>query len=90
MEFIELFVNSKLYSDFKSLVNQIEGCNVSNSLEMSIDLLQVIIECPIEHQEKVQELAFMTWIKNPEFQKYYQDSKAFKEIAKEYIAEHKD
>ena len=40
-----------------------------------------------EKENDITDMAFMTWIKNPVFQKYYHDTRAFKEIAEKYVTE---
>lgn len=65
-----LAVKYQLSGEFRSLVESIQGCRVLNVVEIkSCEILQFVIECPTEKQNTVVDYAFMTWIKNPVFQK---------------------
>jgi hypothetical protein len=83
-----LTVKYALANDFRSMVENIANCKVQNVIEIkSGELLQYWIDCPKEKENEISDMAFMTWIRNPIFQKYYHNTKAFQEIAKEYVAE---
>jgi len=74
-----------LAADFRNLISNIEGCEIVKVIELESDfLLQYWIKSKEEDVEKISDMAFMTWIKNPEFQKYYQNSEAFQKIAEDY------
>lgn len=76
---ISLFVNSKLSSAFRDKVNEQQRCSIKNVLEIIRgELLEYWIECPSEKIEHLTELAFMTFIKNKELQKYYANHRDFK------------
>jgi hypothetical protein len=82
---LELWINFKLADEFRWLVKADKDCKIINELEVIRDeCLIFIIECPDEKKESLIEYAFMTHIKNPDFQKYYKESDAYKEIAEEY------
>lgn len=91
LQFIEplcLTVKYALAFEFRSLVEQMKDCKIKNVIEIkSGELLQYWIECPKEKENEITDMAFMTWIKNPVFQKYYHNTKAFKEIADTYVLE---
>jgi hypothetical protein len=74
-------VKYQLHLDFRSLVEQLPGCKVVKVIEIkTCELLQYWIECPKEAEQQINDMAFMTFIKNPEFQKYYKDSTAFQKL----------
>lgn len=82
-----LTVKYDLASEFRSLVES-EGCKIRNVIEIqSGKLIQYWIDCPKEKENLVTDMAFMTWIKNPVFQKYYHATKAFEAISENYITE---
>lgn len=88
MKQLALRTNYALSSDFIILVEQIDGCSIKNVIEIiSNELLEYWIECPKEKEDLITEMAFMTFIKNTKFQKYYQNTKAFKKIDR--INEHR-
>lgn len=83
-----LTVKYALAFEFRALVERIADCKVKNVIEIkSGELLQYCIECPKEKENEITDMAFMTWIKNPVFQKYYHDTRAFQEIADKYVSE---
>jgi hypothetical protein len=83
-----LTVKYALAFDFRALVEQMQDCKIKNVIEIkSGELLQYWIDCPKEKENDITDMAFMTWIKNPVFQKYYHDTRAFKEIAEKYVTE---
>ena len=83
-----LTVKYALAFEFRALVERIADCKVKNVIEIkSGELLQYWIECPKEKENEITDMAFMTWIKNPVFQKYYHDTMAFQEIADKYVSE---
>lgn len=83
------FVNYNLSSDFVDKVNSEGNGYIKNVFEyISGELLQYWIECPPNKVEIIQEYAFMTFIKNPKFQKHYASSKNYKPIGEKYNAEH--
>jgi hypothetical protein len=76
-----LFVYSPLAFAFRGLVERMAECKIKHIIELkSGQLLQYWIECPANKEDEIKEMAFMTWIKNPVYQKYYQDTSAFKEL----------
>ena len=88
-ELLCLTVKYHLAFEFRKLVERIKDCNINNVIEIkSGELLQYWIECPKEKENEITDMAFMTWIKNPVFQKYYNDTIEFQEIAENYISEH--
>lgn len=65
------FVRLQLSDQFRDKINEIGG-KVENVVEQIAQVgLTFILEIPDDQEEYVQDLAFMTWIKNPKFQKYY-------------------
>lgn len=83
-----LIVKYELSSEFVSKVNSEKDCKVQKVIEiLNCKMLQYWIDCPKEKERLITDYAFMTWIKNPVFQKYYHGTKAFDEIAEQYIAE---
>lgn len=83
-----LTVIYKLAPEFSSKVSAEEGCTIKDVIEIkSCKFLQYWIDCPEDKVNMITDWAFMTWIKNPVFQKYYHGTKAFEEIAEEYIKE---
>ncbi|HRN86919.1 MAG TPA: hypothetical protein PK863_06435 [Candidatus Dojkabacteria bacterium] len=83
-----LTVKYGLAFEFRRLVEQEANCSILKVIEIkSGELLQYWIDCPKEKENLITDLAFMTWIKNPVFQKYYHETKAFQEIAQDYISE---
>lgn len=83
-----LRVKFELSAEFVSKVNSEEGCKVQNVFEiLSCKMLEYWIDCPKEKENLITDYAFMTWIKNPVFQKYYHGTRAFEEIAENYISE---
>lgn len=86
-----LMVKYELAFEFRSKVEQIEGCKVSKVIEIkSGELLQYWVDCPTELEEQITDFAFMTFIRNPIFQKYYKGTKAFEKIAEKYLAENEN
>lgn len=78
-------VKYELHNDFRSLVTQNSDCKVVKVIEvLCCKMLQYWIECPDDKIEIIKRYGFMTWIKNPKFQECYLETKAFKEIAKNY------
>ena len=76
-------VKYQLHGEFRRLVEQLPSCKVVKVIEMkTCELLQYWIECPKESEEQINNMAFMTFIKNPEFQTYYKGTKAFQELIK--------
>lgn len=83
-----LRVKYELSSEFVSMVNSETGCEVQKVIEiLNCKVLEYWIDCPKEKENLITDYAFMTWIKNPVFQKYYSGSKAFELIAENYIDE---
>ena len=81
-----LTVKYALAFEFRALVEKMQDCKIKNVIEIkSGELLQYWIECPKEKENDITDMAFMTWIKNPVFQKYYHDTRAFQEIADKYV-----
>jgi len=83
-----LRVKYELSADFVSKVNSEKDCKVQKVIEiLNCKMLEYWIDCPKEKESLITDYAFMTWIKNPVFQKYYHGTRAFEEIAEQYIAE---
>ena len=83
-----LTVKYALAFEFRTLVESMADCKVKNVIEIkSGELLQYLIECPKEKENEITDMAFMTWINNPVFQKYYHNTRAFQEIANKYVSE---
>lgn len=81
-----LSVKYELASDFSSKVNSEPGCKTNKVIELvTCKVLQYWIDCPKEKEDLITDYAFMTWIKNPVFQKYYHESANFKLISEQYI-----
>jgi len=75
-------VNYDLAFRFREMVEELTDCKVNKVVELkTCELLMYVIECPKDREELIFDMAFMTFIKNPEFQKYYKDTKEFKTIA---------
>ena len=91
LQFLEplcLTVKYALAFEFRALVEQMQDCKIKNVIEIkSCELLQYWIECPKEKENEITDMAFMTWIKNPVFQKYYHETRSFQEIAEKYVSE---
>lgn len=80
-----LRVKYELLNEFVNKVNS-EGCKIEKVIELlNCKMLEYWINCPKEKEELITDFAFMTWIKNPVFQKYYHGSKSFEKIAEQYI-----
>lgn len=70
-------VNGLLSSAFVAKVNLEDDCKIQNVFEIiKNELFEYWIICPKEKEEKIIDLAFMTFIKNPKFQKYYEQTQA--------------
>lgn len=86
---LHLFVNYALSSDFVNKVNSEGFGYIKNVFEIiSCELLQYWIECPQCKVEIITEYAFMTFIRNPKFQKHYADSSNYKPIGEQYNQEY--
>jgi hypothetical protein len=82
-----LRVKYELSNEFVQKVNS-EGCKIEKVIELlNCKMLEYWINCSKEKEELITNFAFMTWIKNPVFQKYYHGSKAFEDISQQYINE---
>ena len=82
-----LRVKYELSNEFVQKVNSV-GCKIEKVIELlNCKMLEYWINCPKEKEELITDFAFMTWIKNPVFQKYYHGSKAFEDISQQYINE---
>lgn len=69
---IEVMVRNDRAAEFRDKLSLESDCKIINLREwISGELLQYIIQCPIEKESYITELAFMTFIQNPKFQKYY-------------------
>lgn len=83
-----LSVKYELANDFRRLVEKTNPCKVEKVTELvSYSVLQYWIICPKELEAIITDYAFMTWIKNPVFQKYYHETQAFIAISENYINE---
>lgn len=79
-------VNYNLSSEFVQKVNSEKDCKIEKVIEiLTCKVLQYWIICPKEKEAEISDYAFMTWIKNPVFQKYYHGSEAFEKIKNDYI-----
>ena len=72
---------------FRENIDALPNCKVVNVIAVNPMLMIYIIEAAPSMEEKIQDYAFMTWIKNPLFQKYYKDYEAYKKIAEAYLIE---
>ncbi len=71
---LELYVNYELSTKFRALVERMENCKIFKVVEIkSCKVLLYIIFCPEDKASEITEMAFMTWVKNPEYQKYYKE-----------------
>lgn len=71
---VSAFVKFSRAEQFIEKVNAELNCKIIKVSEwISNELLEYIIECPETKQEYIAELAFMTFISNPKFQKYYDE-----------------
>lgn len=83
-----LRVKYELSAEFVSKINSESNCKVQKVIEiLNCKMLEYWIDCPKEKESLITDYAFMTWIKNPVFQKYYHSTRAFEEIAEQYISE---
>lgn len=83
---LSLSVKYALSNDFRSLAESIEGVVVTNVVELKAnEVLHYTLLCPHDKQNEVTELGFMTWIRNPVFQKFYSGCSAFAPIAEEFL-----
>ena len=83
-----LRVKYELSAEFVSKVYSESDCKIQKVIEIiTCKMLEYWIDCPKEKEKLITDYAFMTWIKNPVFQKYYHGTRAFEEIAEQYIAE---
>ena len=88
MDPICLAVRFGLHNEFRRLVSACEGCKVINVIELlTCKMLEYWVECPEEKKELITEFAFMTWIKNPEFQKHYLNDPSFIKISEQWKKE---
>lgn len=82
---LEVDVKYELAFEFRHLVERMPGTKICNVIEMkSGERLKYLISCPDDKSKLIVDMAFMTWITNPEFQTYYRDTKAFEPIAKAF------
>lgn len=71
MKQLELRVRLAFMDQFREKITR-EGCKVINVIELiRCQVILFIVDVPFEKEELIIDLAFMTFIKNPEFQKYY-------------------
>jgi hypothetical protein len=71
-EVIEVMVQYKRADHFVEKVKVETDCTIISVREwLSNELLQYVIECPLLKKDYITELAFMSFISNPKFQKYY-------------------
>ena len=69
---LELLVQYDLAARFRQDVEAIPDCRVRKVIELiTCKLLLYWIDCPDDKIELITDMAFMTFITNPEFQKYY-------------------
>lgn len=67
----EVIVKYSLMQEFRDLAVS-EGCGVVKVIEqISRQLITYILEVPDGKEELISDMAFMTFIRNPRFQKYY-------------------
>jgi len=85
---LELAVKYYLHSAFRAKAESIAGVKVVNVVEMkTCEVMTYILECLEEHKENVCDLAFMTWITNPIFQKYYHGCEPYEKAKEAYLKE---
>lgn len=81
-------VNYALVYEFRNLVEQDRRCKVINVTEVVSEKVSYVeIRYPKEKGALISDYAFMTWISNPVFQRYYHESKVYQMIAEKYINE---
>lgn len=86
---LQLLVKYELMNEFALLVGSDRECKITKVIEvLTCKVIQYWIECPKEKEELIRDYAFMTWIRNPKFQKHYLETKAFIEIGKQYELDH--
>lgn len=84
-------VKYELMNEFRRLVEAHPDCKVKNVIEIkTCRVIQYWIDCPKSLEALISDYAFMTWIANPVFQKYYHGTPAFEKIANKYIAENEN
>lgn len=84
---VEVFINYELSVDCRRLIEALPDCSIVKVVEIiSCKVLAFWVNCPKELEKEVSDIAFMTFIKNPVFQRRYQGTKAFDVIAERYIA----
>ncbi len=83
---IELSVKEELAYHFKTKAESI-GAKFLNVVQPCKGILYYIIEAEKGIHNEITDFAFMTFIKNPVFQKYYHDTKEFQLIANQYLNE---
>jgi glutamine amidotransferase PdxT len=81
-----LRVKSELSAKFRYLTEK-TGAKIRNVFGISKDVIEYWIDCNEELENQITDYAFMTWIRNPVFQKYFQESETFQLIAEKYISE---
>jgi hypothetical protein len=62
----------------------VAGCHIVNQIELrsgADGTIMFHIECHPKDEAYLADLGFMTYIRNPKFQKYYSDTDEFKNIA---------
>lgn len=82
---IELAVYPPLEQDFRELVQKENGKITWNTEIIMGKWVILFIEVDNSKNELINDMAFMTFVKNPKFQKYYTNSENYKKIANEYI-----
>lgn len=83
---IEIFVNYELADDCRKLIEKLEGCKIIKVIEVvNCKVLSFWVKCPKDSEKEICDMAFMTFIKNPIFQRRYHGTKAFENISEAYI-----
>ncbi len=83
---IELSVKEELAYHFKIKAENI-GAKFLKVVQPCKGILYYIIEADKSIHNQISDLGFMTFIKNPVFQKYYHGTDEFNKIAEQYIYE---
>lgn len=84
---IELSVREELSYQFQCLTEKLGGVKFLNVVQPCKGILYHIIEADKSIHNQITDYAFMTFIKNPVFQKYYHGTDEFKNISEQYINE---
>lgn len=83
---VEIFVNYELSDECRKLIQALPDCSIVKVIEIvSCKVLSFWVKCPKELEPEISDMAFMTFIKNPVFQRRYHGTKAFEIISERYV-----